>query len=293
MNTRNAIGVFLIGTGLFCASAKATICPPCPPCHLSVEYPECCWYRCKESKCESCVNGSCVECGGISNLKCCGPAGARFCCSQTNCWRCEDGECKYTCDPNNCEECVNNQCLECGGRPDEECCESMICYNTTTQKCCPGGGGRLCGSDQECCGTSECCNNETEKCCPNGACATKCNVEDGENCSSLQTITCSGCAFFDWENCHVHGPATQKEYEGGVEKICSPRGCEGDCIEDQKLCNTEYPCIKPDGYILFRECSGATSPECMDMFPFPYRCYPCVKDTKNKDEHFVQNDSCK
>ena len=66
MNNSKLIGsVFLVGMSMIlCAKTFACICPPCPPCYtLTGSYPDCdCSYDC--TGCQSCVSGSCVNCGG-------------------------------------------------------------------------------------------------------------------------------------------------------------------------------------------------------------------------------------
>ncbi len=190
MKTRNAIGIFLIGTGLFCAAAEATICPPCPPniCCRAVPWPVC-WEGCDADNCESCVFGSCLECGGYPNQVCCGTTipNYRECCTELNCWRCQGDQCKYICDTNHV--CCANDCCPHG----QPCCDNITCYDPNTYHCCDYENGKICENDETCC-ADDCCDNETEICC-NGVCcdkATKCCV-NGE----CKDPICDNCHCYD------------------------------------------------------------------------------------------------
>ena len=144
------------------------------------------------------------------------------------------------------------------------------CYGTT---CCPAG----------------------QKCC-NGTCVDNCKIVNGESCSAADTF-CSGCAMIGAGGCLWQGNA--KICFGGSEKICNPRGCEGDCHDDTKICYTEYPCIPEEVGMPMATCSifypgmpPIPAPPHCNIGTIIDNCYFCTGDLNNPLNHWVQNDSC-
>ena len=204
------------------------------------------------------------------------------------------------------------------------CCDGKTVYNKSTKKCCWEGTGHTCPKspvdmaccDGNCCDPNECetcdyinggcevCYGDTSKTCCNGTCEPKCGIVDGENCNGSDDELCNltNCAVEPGHPCQS-GPA-RKVYEGGTEKICSPRGCEGDCIDDRKDCYTVYKCIGSSSYEWMSTCSsmyclpGANCwPKgyfsCESNVPIPTKCYGCEQGPEDVNEsHDVDNDSC-
>ena len=116
MNNSKLIGsVFLVGMSMIlCAKTLACICPPCPPCHTLIgSYPDCdCSYDC--TGCQSCVSGSCVNCGGdptracCDNIVCYSPSW-RQCCGYGDGTVCNDS----CCDSWACQYCDGSGCSFC------------------------------------------------------------------------------------------------------------------------------------------------------------------------------------
>jgi len=166
--------------------------------------------------------------------------------------------------------------------PPEGCDECESCDWTTGYEC-----------------VSDCTFGQ--KCC-NDVCYDECDTITGEDCSGSGwdgVIVCDGCAMMNDTDCGWQGPA--RDYEGGWEIKCSPRGCDGDCDDGTKLCYTEYTCIVIDFGALFNECSATCGeypilypcdPHCASTLPFPNRCYWCINDEENGDPHMVDNDTC-
>jgi len=289
-------------------------CPPEKCCHGSCCDDICCGdgYCCNPDDCQSCVGGRCVVCNGDPAKGCCDGS----CCDHRQCKGCNlsTGECESRCDEG--EKCCEPPP---GGFVGYCCPTDYVCSNADEdipKFCCPPGTN-CCGYRSgtiiflRCCDPNLCescsvdgcvyqCDPNTEVCC-DGTCKPKCQIVDGADCSTSQnTSSCGGCALHD--SCsHL---VNAKVYEGGKEQKCNPRGCPGDCNDDIKLCYTEYPCKKGDGYRSWATCVTLTSPPppltpqpcwppcCEDMWPFPFECYPCVNDELNKVEHKVDNDSC-
>ena len=127
---------------------------------------------------------------------------------------------------------------------------------------------------------------------------------DGEDCdkSSDELCNVTNCAQEPGHPCYS-GPS-RKVYAGGTEKICSPRGCEGDCIDDKKVCYRVYKCIGSSFYEWMSTCSsiyclpGANCwPKgyfsCEDNVPIPTKCYLCEQGAEDVEaKHEVDNDSC-
>ncbi len=83
---------------------------------------DCCnWLCCDPNKCETCVDGSCLPCGGDTNKICCSDANSPYCCDPNH--ECCNGTC---CEPN--EFCCNGNCC-----PDHKCCVDGVCI-----RCCCG-----------------------------------------------------------------------------------------------------------------------------------------------------------
>lgn len=187
-----------------------------------------------------------------------------------------------------CQTCDGEgNCIVCDGDPNKECCNGECCDHDNCETCIDG----------EC---KVCGGNPDQKCCPDKSCVQKCKVVDGEDCDKLSTFD-DGCAINDTDCSYL---PTARLYKGGIEKICDPTGCPGDCTDDTKVCYTDYPYIKSPVPFICEECSSMTAPPppqipqlcnppcCISTFPFPTLCYKCIFDNENKEEHLVQNDSC-
>jgi hypothetical protein len=77
---------------------------------------------------------------------------------------------------------------------------------------------------------------------------------------------------------------------GGIEKICDPRGCSGDCVDDTKVCYVKIKCKKGEGWSSWYCGDGCQITD--EINPLVW-CYPCIEDTSvSREEVLVQNDYC-
>ena len=110
--SKQILCVFLIGMSMILC-VKSLACPP-PPCTSCwTNWPNCDTWKC--TGCESCVSGSCVNCGGDPTKSCCDGISCydpyeEQCCSYgdaTTCKNscCDDWDCEY-CDGSGCSSCL-------------------------------------------------------------------------------------------------------------------------------------------------------------------------------------------
>ena len=315
----SCICVWNCGSQQICCSASGCCSKPC--CDSSNN---CCGNTCCNGTCcgpgQDCCGQRCCNSADCCNngLYCCGATPGWECCDDLICYNPSTSSCCHDGMGTICplgRACCNGICLEpglvcCGGSPCliGHCCDNITCYDPLTKKCCNDGLGTYCDFDRACCyGTccpigQECCdgltcyNPLTQKCCNDGmgTIKEKCQIIDGDSCSGLTLEFCSGCALNN-KDCSWHSNTIV--YEGGKEKICNPKGCDGDCNDDsQKLCYKEYPC-RPFGYIPLHVCTvletdppGLDLPHC-ELGGLPSnKCYICTEGTPL--EHYVQNESC-
>ena len=218
--------------------------------------------------CRICVNFNCIwNCP--SGYTCCGSGLSAGCCNTSHkCVTCDGGKCKW-----------------CDNDPNKFCCDDQKCCDRDKCEECVDGDCKVCGGDPD------------MKCCDGGYCVPKCNIIDGESCNGDLELGCS-CAM--GEECAP--PSTRTVWSGATEKICSPRGCEGDCSDDTQWCSRMYQCEKTLDYTPCAICSnlvegpgGIPYPgliyNCYPLEPFQNRCYSCEQGVVI-DETTVDNDSC-
>jgi hypothetical protein len=115
---------------------------------------------------------------------------------------------------------------------------------------------------------------------------------DGQNCSGPGYGCLFGCAKGDTDCDWVHG----KEYcDFGVEKICNPRGCEGDCLDGEIACYYDIPCVPRSLPVPLMECLEIESTgywTCVSTYPEFHLCYYCTLDEDNAELHTAQFDYC-
>ena len=135
---------------------------------------------------------------------------------------------------------------------------------------------------------------------PPSFCLPKCEIVDGEDCDETDDLSCSAMS------CAIEGLCTRptrKVYQGGTEKICSPRGCVGDCTDDVKVCYKVYECVPSEVPAYFSVCSSVYCWPGAGCWPkgyyscegvvLPNRCYGCEQGEEQVSKrHYVHNDSC-
>jgi len=153
--------------------------------------------------------------------------------------------------------------VEC---PPEGCDECEKCDWTTGYECF-----------FECTYDQECCNDE---------CVDECQIVDGESCDGGTVGACFACELFG----SCGGNVTR--YNGGKEKICSPRGCS--CIDDTKVCYTTRQCNPTGHFMPFADCGGVGPGPvgCVEVLPVPSFCFYCFEDDNSEEYHYVDDDSC-
>ena len=174
-------------------------------------------------------------------------------------------DCEYECDPLYCETCIDGSCASW--------CDPAYC----DQRCIAG----VCAH----------CNGDSDKVCCDGDCEPKCDIIDGESCEDPDPPGeyeeyCQTCVIGD--ECL----AAEKIWTGVTEKICSPEGCPGDCVQDTTLCWELYDCVPDTEYAWFLMCGMSQLGSIGCNIIAPTKCYGCKESDTPLDDHYVDADSC-
>jgi len=177
--------------------------------------------------CEDCIDGSCVD----EDIYC-----------GTGCQTCQNGTCVDNNDKcDGCLKCENDECV-----PDDSKCSGC-------QKCITSGTTGVCVDDNTKCNADNCetCVNSvckvcggdlTKKCCPDQSCVKPCELSPPitSTCdtSHNEDYECRGCQYGTFA-CSTF---TQREYTGNNHYTCAEPGCDGDCVDEDVHCYTEYQC---------------------------------------------------
>ena len=251
--SKQILCVFLIGMSMILC-VKSLACPP-PPCTSCwTNWPNCDTWKC--TGCESCVSGSCVNCGGDPTKSCCDGIS------------CYDPETDHCCYYGTGKTCANNESC-CEGTQGEDCC------NNITESCCDGECFEF--DDYMCCGGEVC----RRPCCDDWEC-TKCVdgscVDCLEKPDTYQELTqCSGTIVDD--------PDVEPEVNGCsipyflcylFQVDCeNPAGCEHTSFTNacaahdtcyQTCGNNKSTCDSTFSGSMFQVCNGLTGQERIDCY---------------------------
>jgi hypothetical protein len=250
-------------------------------------------YQCSSANCETCFEGSCIECFY----------------DDPECTTCQNGECAD--DDSMCTGECHDGCSEGRCVDDDYECNWRLCETCNYGECedrCPALG-QYCNNDtgmcEDCVIDSHCelceecihheCKHPCDDCVYPKYCALacfclECNLGvDNIACleSEEENYKCPECSI---QTIHPCSEYSMRDYTGTTIYT----SCTGaDCEPIEELCYTEYDCTTGDAKLLELCSRGDMAPPapkaCLINPDFPSWCWPCEKDSTDEGDPSIED----